>query len=323
MSDPKEVILNAIRVLRSRRVRPSEAKIAWFARREFLLTEETTSETLQELVRCGDIFKVIYKGGTSYRVAPHKIDASNKLLKPIVKKLKFTPTPTHILRPLLSAVAACGSDATKERIAEELTAAGHGHLVGRLDTLLQKELRVGLIGRRITPPPSTPGERNIIFFITKSAPPLALITNRLAAVKPFPTPKPLQENQAMPQAVAKKAPAPFEHLQLHLKRLQQEKESVRVGEGGETRSSQLPPLGEKDSPPPAEEAPASPSQESENLPQEGAPDDKPLSRRGRPRKPPVIYEDLTIFATKRGRPPKMAAAARGGGKAIKVTSLAG
>ncbi|RXG70092.1 Histone acetyltransferase KAT6A [Armadillidium vulgare] len=314
MNDPKDVIINGIRVLRSRRVRPSEKKIAWYAHRNFLQSEKTTAETLEELVRLGDINKVMYKGTHSFRIAPHKAAAAaNKILKPIGKKFKLSPTPTDILRPLLSAIAECGGNATIDRIEKELVDANFGHITEKLELYLQKELRVGLIGRRIEPSPSG-GRSTSIYYLTKTAPEL-LIMNRGNINNSNLTPKPNREqnNTSVSPEPPKKAPAPFEHLHQHLKRLKQEKEN---GKGSEKESdsnsrSNSPTMKE---PPSSETFPL--QQDSEN--RNNTSGVEYTSRRGRPRKPPAIYEDLTSFTSKRGRPPKFAVARGGGKRARKV-----
>ncbi|KAB7506137.1 Histone acetyltransferase KAT6A [Armadillidium nasatum] len=311
MNDPKDVIINGIRVLRSRRVRPSEKKIAWYAHRNFLQSEKTTAETLEELVRLGDINKVMYKGTHSFRIAPHKAAAAaSKILKPIGKKFKLSPTPTDILRPLLSAIAECGGNATIDRIEKELVDANFGHITEKLELYLQKELRVGLIGRRIVPSPSG-GRSTSIYYLTKTAPELLIMNRGNTNSNLTPKLNREQNNTSVSPEPPKKAPAPFEHLHQHLKRLKQEKEN---GKGSEKESdsnsrSNSPTMKE----PSSETFPL--QQDSEN--RNNTSGVEYTSRRGRPRKPPAIYEDLTSFTSKRGRPPKFAVA-RGGKRARKV-----
>ena len=69
-SHHKDIIVNAIRVLRARRVRPSFSKIAWLVQREHNLSEKTLQTLIEALVDSKDILRVHFKGAISYRVPP-------------------------------------------------------------------------------------------------------------------------------------------------------------------------------------------------------------------------------------------------------------
>ena len=72
----KDIIVNAIRVLRARRVRPNLKKIAWLVQREHSLSEKNLLTLIETLVGSKDILRVHFKGAISYRVPPATISAS-------------------------------------------------------------------------------------------------------------------------------------------------------------------------------------------------------------------------------------------------------
>lgn len=143
----KEIIIDAIRVLRSRRVRPSARKIAWYARREHLLSEATTEAVLDELVESEDVLRVEYKGATSYRVAASWSKAALVRRRPTRTKVNVMNSESTC-RALRLAVASCGpGGASKEDIKDKLVACGQSRLVDKLDVLLHREIRAGTLLR--------------------------------------------------------------------------------------------------------------------------------------------------------------------------------
>lgn len=72
----KDIITNAIRVLRARRVRPNLKKIAWLVEREHALSEKTLLTLIEALVESKDILRVHFKGAISYRIPPSNVSAS-------------------------------------------------------------------------------------------------------------------------------------------------------------------------------------------------------------------------------------------------------
>lgn len=143
----REIIINAIRVLRSRRVRPSARKIAWYVRREHLLSETTTGVVLDELVESEDVLRVEYKGATSYRVAASWAKADLVKRRPTRTKVNVMNSESTC-RALRSAVEACGpTGASKEQIEEKLAASSHHRLIEKLDLLLHREIRAGTLLR--------------------------------------------------------------------------------------------------------------------------------------------------------------------------------
>ncbi|KAK7066543.1 hypothetical protein SK128_019296, partial [Halocaridina rubra] len=143
----RDIIINAIRVLRSRRVRPSARKIAWYVRREHLLSELTTEAVLDELVESEDVLRVEYKGATSYRVAASWAKADLVKRRPTRTKVNVMNSESTC-RALRSAVEACGqTGASKEQIEEKLAASGQHRLIDKLDLLLHREIRAGTLLR--------------------------------------------------------------------------------------------------------------------------------------------------------------------------------
>lgn len=143
----REIIIDAIRVLRSRRVRPSARKIAWYVRREHLLSEATTEAVLDELVESEDVLRVEYKGATSYRVAASWSKAALVRRRPTRTKVNVMNSEATC-RALRMAVEACDpGGASKSQIEEKLIALGHGRLVDKLDVLLHREIRAGTLLR--------------------------------------------------------------------------------------------------------------------------------------------------------------------------------
>lgn len=143
----REIIIDAIRVLRSRRVRPSARKIAWYVRREHLLSEATTEAVLDELVESEDVLRVEYKGATSYRVAASWSKAALVRRRPTRTKVNVMNSEATC-RALRMAVEACGpGGASKNQIEEKLVALGQGRLVDKLDVLLHREIRAGTLLR--------------------------------------------------------------------------------------------------------------------------------------------------------------------------------
>uniref|UniRef100_A0A0P4WIH2 Histone acetyltransferase n=1 Tax=Scylla olivacea TaxID=85551 RepID=A0A0P4WIH2_SCYOL len=143
----REIIIDAIRVLRSRRVRPSARKIAWYVRREHLLSEATTEAVLDELVESEDVLRVEYKGATSYRVAASWSKAALVRRRPTRTKVNVMNSEATC-RALRMAVEACDpGGASKSQIEEKLVALGHGRLVDKLDVLLHREIRAGTLLR--------------------------------------------------------------------------------------------------------------------------------------------------------------------------------
>lgn len=141
----REIIIDAIRVLRSRRVRPSSRKIAWYVRREHLLSEATTEAVLDELVESEDVLRVEYKGATSYRVAASWSKAA--LVRRRRTKVNVMNSEATC-RTLRMAVEACDpGGASKSQIEEKLIALGQGRLVDKLDVLLHREIRAGTLLR--------------------------------------------------------------------------------------------------------------------------------------------------------------------------------
>ncbi|XP_068200993.1 sterile alpha motif domain-containing protein 1-like isoform X1 [Palaemon carinicauda] len=143
----RDIIINAIRVLRSRRVRPSARKIAWYVRREHLLSELTTEAVLDELVESEDVLRVEYKGATSYRVAASWAKADLVRRRPTRTKVNVMNSEST-RRALRSAVEAYGiAGASKEQIEEKLAGNGHQRLIEKLDLLLHREIRAGTLLR--------------------------------------------------------------------------------------------------------------------------------------------------------------------------------
>lgn len=143
----REIIIEAIRVLRSRRVRPSARKIAWYVRREHLLSEATTEAVLDELVESEDVLRVEYKGATSYRVAASWSKAALVRRRPTRTKVNVMNSEATC-RALRMAVEACDpGGASKSQIEEKLVALGQGRLVDKLDVLLHREIRAGTLLR--------------------------------------------------------------------------------------------------------------------------------------------------------------------------------
>lgn len=77
----KDIIVNAIRVLRARRVRPSLKKIAWLVQREHSLSEKTLLTLIEALVESKDIHRVYFKGAISYRIPPPSSGSGGVLLE--------------------------------------------------------------------------------------------------------------------------------------------------------------------------------------------------------------------------------------------------
>ncbi|KAK4298041.1 hypothetical protein Pmani_029577 [Petrolisthes manimaculis] len=143
----REIIIDAIRVLRSRRVRPSARKIAWYVRREHLLSEATTEAVLDELVESEDVLRVEYKGATSYRVAASWSKADLVRRRPTRTKVNVMNSEATC-RALKLAVESCGpSGASKEQIEEKLITCGQHRLVDKLEVLLHREIRAGTLLR--------------------------------------------------------------------------------------------------------------------------------------------------------------------------------
>ncbi|XP_018024518.1 atherin [Hyalella azteca] len=71
----KNMIIRAIQVLRSRRVRPNLKKIAWLIQRQHSYSEKTLLGFIEALVESKDILRVHFKGAISYRVPPNTKDA--------------------------------------------------------------------------------------------------------------------------------------------------------------------------------------------------------------------------------------------------------
>lgn len=143
----REIIIDAIRVLRSRRVRPSARKIAWYVRREHLLSEATTEAVLDELVESEDVLRVEYKGATSYRVAASWSKADLVRRRPTRTKVNVMNSEATC-RALRMAVESCGpGGASKEQIEEKLVACGQHRLVDKLEVLLHREIRAGTLLR--------------------------------------------------------------------------------------------------------------------------------------------------------------------------------
>ncbi|KAK3855735.1 hypothetical protein Pcinc_037880 [Petrolisthes cinctipes] len=143
----REIIIDAIRVLRSRRVRPSARKIAWYVRREHLLSEATTEAVLDELVESEDVLRVEYKGATSYRVAASWSKADLVRRRPTRTKVNVMNSEATC-RALKMAVESCGpGGASKEQIEEKLVACGQHRLVDKLEVLLHREIRAGTLLR--------------------------------------------------------------------------------------------------------------------------------------------------------------------------------
>lgn len=143
----REIIIDAIRVLRSRRVRPSARKIAWYVRREHLLSEATTEAVLDELVESEDVLRVEYKGATSYRVAASWSKAALVRRRPTRTKVNVMNSESTC-RALRIAVESCGpGGASKEQIEEKLLACGQNRLVDKLELLLHREIRAGTLLR--------------------------------------------------------------------------------------------------------------------------------------------------------------------------------
>ncbi|XP_071538932.1 uncharacterized protein [Panulirus ornatus] len=143
----REIIIDAIRVLRSRRVRPSARKIAWYVRREHLLSEATTEAVLDELVESEDVLRVEYKGATSYRVAASWSKAALVRRRPTRTKVNVMNSESTC-RALRIAVESCGpGGASKEQIEEKLLSCGQNRLVDKLELLLHREIRAGTLLR--------------------------------------------------------------------------------------------------------------------------------------------------------------------------------
>nr|XP_045620676.1 uncharacterized protein LOC123771919 isoform X2 [Procambarus clarkii] len=143
----REIIIDAIRVLRSRRVRPSARKIAWYVRREHLLSELTTEAVLDELVESEDVLRVEYKGATSYRVAASWSKAALVRRRPTRTKVNVMNSESTC-RALRMAVESCGpGGASKEQIEEKLMTCGQSRLVDKLEVLLHREIRAGTLLR--------------------------------------------------------------------------------------------------------------------------------------------------------------------------------
>ncbi|CAL4062300.1 unnamed protein product [Meganyctiphanes norvegica] len=149
----KEIIINAIRVLRSRRVRPSQRKISWYVRREHLLPESTTDAVLDQLVEAEEVLRVSYKGATSYRVAANWSKAALVRRRPTRTKVNVMNSEATC-RTLRAAVAAAcgpyGAGATKDSIEAQLRAVGQERLLDKLDVLLHREMRAGSLLRVVT-----------------------------------------------------------------------------------------------------------------------------------------------------------------------------
>ena len=165
----KEMVINAIRVLRGRRVRPSLYKIAWFVRRHNLLSEGVTEAVLDELVESEDVLRVEYKGATSYRVASCWSKAKDVQQRPTRTKVNVMNSESTC-RALRNAVKYYGPNgATKDQISERLHALGQDRLAEKLKLLLFREIRSGSLYRVETTrrtdtiityrlPPQTAGE---------------------------------------------------------------------------------------------------------------------------------------------------------------------
>ncbi|XP_076045259.1 uncharacterized protein LOC143027693 [Oratosquilla oratoria] len=143
----KDIIINAIRVLRSRRVRPSARKIAWLVRREHFMSEAATDAALDQLVESEEVLRVEYKGATSYRVAASWSRTAGVKRRPIRTKVNVMNSEATC-RALTTAVANCGPlGGTKEHIALQLQQMGLERLNDRLDVYLHREIRAGTLSR--------------------------------------------------------------------------------------------------------------------------------------------------------------------------------
>lgn len=182
----RDIIINAIRVLRSRRVRPSQRKISWYVRREHLLPESTTDAVLDQLVESEEVLRVSYKGGTSYRVAANWSKAALVRRRPTRTKVNVMNSESTC-RVLKDAVlAACGTQggATKYSIGAQLRAIGQERLLSKLDVLLHREVRAGSLLRVVT----THKNDEVVTYILPPTAAAAAVAATVAPDTPAPSP---------------------------------------------------------------------------------------------------------------------------------------